>query len=199
VVAGVDRSPARVYFAALELTGHGAAAYPCRARQSNSSHRDRKSLTMSDGVTFPDEVVKLLDRPLTATICTVNPDRSPQATVVWFERRGGEIVLFAFAESIKVRNIRHDPSVEVIVIDHNRERDPGVPPYVRLIGAAEVRTGEPGLPDRLAIRYGNPDGYPRQLRPYVNIHMTTKRVTGWGPFEGGAMDGWVPANAGPVR
>jgi PPOX class probable F420-dependent enzyme len=149
---------------------------------------------MSDGMSFPDEVVKLLDRPVTATVCTVNPDGSPQGTVVWFERRGSEIALFAFEESIKVRNLRRDPRVEVIVIDHERERDPGVPPYVRFIGTAEVRPGEPGLPDRLAIRYGEPNGYPRALRPFVNIHVTPTRITGWGPFAGGAVDGWVPVD-----
>lgn len=146
----------------------------------------------SRGVTFPDEVVELLDHPVTATICTVNPDGSPQATVVWFERRGAQIELFALADSIKARNLRLDPRVEVIVIDHERERDPGVPPYVRLIGTAEVGPGEPELPDRLAIRYGNPDGYPRPLGPYVTIRITPERLTGWGPFAGGAMDGWVP-------
>jgi PPOX class probable F420-dependent enzyme len=146
----------------------------------------------SDGVTFPDEVVKLLDRPVTATICTVNPDGSPQSTVVWFERRGAEIELFALADSIKVRNLRLDPRVEVIVIDHHRERAPGVPPYVRIIGTAEVRPGEADIPDRLAIRYGNPDGYPRPLGPHVNIHITPRRMTGWGPFADGAMSGWVP-------
>jgi PPOX class probable F420-dependent enzyme len=153
---------------------------------------DRKSLMMSDGVTFPDEVVKLLDRPVTATICTINADGSPQSTVVWFEWRGGEIVLFAFEEAVKVRNLRRDPRVEVVVIAHDRERDPGVPPYVRIIGTAEVRPGDPEIPDRFAIRYGNPDGYPRPLRPYVNIHITPKRMTGWGPYAGGAMAGWVP-------
>jgi PPOX class probable F420-dependent enzyme len=145
-------------------------------------------------MTFPDEVVKLLDRPVMATICTVNPDGSPQATVVWFEPRGSELVVFAFEESIKLRNLRRDPRSEVIVIDHERERDPGVPPYARFIGTAEVRPGEPGLPDRLAIRYGNPGGYPRELRPFLNIHFTPRRITGWGPFEGGALDGWVPAD-----
>jgi PPOX class probable F420-dependent enzyme len=150
---------------------------------------------MSDGVTFPDEVVKLLDRPLMATICTVNTDGSPQSTVVWFERRGTEIALFAFEDAIKVRNLRRDPRVDVVVIDPDRERDPGVNPYVRIIGTAEVRPGEPGIADRLAIHYGNPDGYPRQLGPYVNIHITPTRMTGWGPFPGGAMSGWVPRDA----
>jgi PPOX class probable F420-dependent enzyme len=145
----------------------------------------------TDGVTFPDEVVKLLDRPVTATICTVNPDGSPQSTVVWFERRGGELALFAWEDAIKVRNIRRDPRVEVIVIDHERERDPGVPTYVRFIGTAEVGPGEPGMPDRLAIRYGNPDGYPRTLGEYVSVRVTPKRMTGWGPYADGALGGWV--------
>lgn len=145
----------------------------------------------SDGMTFPDEVVKLLDRPVTATVCTVNPDGSPQPTVVWFERRGGEIELFALADSVKVRNLLGDPRVDVVVIDHDHERSPGVPPYLRIIGTAEVRPGEPEIPDRLAIRYGNPNGYPGPLGPHVNIRITPTRLTGSGPFPGGAMGGWV--------
>jgi PPOX class probable F420-dependent enzyme len=146
----------------------------------------------SDGVTFPEEVVKLLDRPVTGTICTINPDGTPQPTVVWFERRGDELEMFAFEDSLKVRNIRRDPRVEMVVIDHDHPKSPGVPPYARLIGRAEVRPGEPDLPDRLAIRYGNPDGFPTPLDPHVNIHITPERVTGWGPFTGGAKNGWVP-------
>lgn len=151
---------------------------------------------MSDGLTFPDEVVQLLDRPVTATVCTVNPDGSPQSTVVWFERRGTELALFASEDSIKVRNVRHNPRVEVIVIDHERQRYPGVPVYVRLIGTAEVKPGEPDIADRLAIRYGEPDGYPRELGAYVNIHITPKRMTGFGPYDGGGTGGWVPATGG---
>lgn len=154
---------------------------------------------MSDVVTFPDEVVELLDRPVTATMCTVNPNGSPQSSVIWFERRGVDIELFAWENAIKVRNIRSEPRVEVIVTDHERERDPGVPVYVRLVGTAEVRPGDPDTPDRLAIRYGNPEGYPRTLGSFVNIHVTTERVSGWGPYAGGAVDGWLPADAGPVR
>jgi PPOX class probable F420-dependent enzyme len=148
---------------------------------------------MSDGLTFPDEVLQLLDRPVTATVCTVNPSGSPQSTVVWFERRGSELVLFAWEDSVKVRNIRANPRVEVIVIDHERERYPGVPVYVRLIGTAEVRPGEPDIPDRLAIRYGEPDGYPRELGSFVNVHITPRRMTGFGPYVGGELDGWIPA------
>lgn len=147
---------------------------------------------MSDGVTFPDEVVQLLDRPVTATVCTVNRDGSPQSTVVWFERRGSELALFAWEDAVKVRNIRRDGRVEVIVIDHERERYPGVPVYVRLVGTAEVRPGEPDLPDRLAIRYGEPDGYPRELGAYVTVHITPDRVTGFGPYGDGEAGGWVP-------
>jgi PPOX class probable F420-dependent enzyme len=149
----------------------------------------------NDDVTFPEEVCKLLDRPLMATICTINPDGTPQPTVVWFERRGDEIALFANEDALKVRNLRNDPRVDVVVIDPDHPKSPGVLPYVRLIGTAEVRPGEPGLPDRLAIRYGNPDGYPSRLGAYVNIHITPQRVAGWGPFTGGAMSGWVRKDA----
>ena len=147
----------------------------------------------TESVTIPDEALALLDRPVTTVICTVNPNGSPQASVVWYERRGQQIVMFALDDSIKVRNLRRDPRVELIMIDHERERDPGVPVYIRLIGTAEILPGEPDIADRLAVRYGNPDGYPHQLSsPYVNIHITPTVFGGMGPYRGGGMSEWVP-------
>jgi PPOX class probable F420-dependent enzyme len=150
----------------------------------------------NDGVTLPDEALALLDRPLTAVICTVNPDGSPQASVVWFERRGQQVVLFATDNAIKVRNLRRDPRVEVIVADIDIHRSPGVPMYLRLIGTAEVLPSEPDIADRLAVRYGNPDGFPYDLGPHVNIHITPTRFGGLGPFRGGSSGEWVRKDGG---
>lgn len=146
---------------------------------------------MSDGATFPDEVSELLERPVTATIATVNPDSTPQSTVVWFERSGQGLALFAWEDAVKVRNMQRNPQVEVIVIDHERERYPGCPVYVRFIGTAEVKPGDPEMPDRLAIRYGEPDGYPRELGAFVSVYITPERITGFGPYPGGAAGGWI--------
>lgn len=145
----------------------------------------------NNGVTLPNEALALLDRPLTAVICTVNPNGSPQASVVWFERRGQQIVLFALADAIKVRNLRHDPRVEVIVADFDLHRGPGVPMYIRLIGTAEVLPSEPDIADRLAVRYGNPDGFPYELEPHVNIHITPTSFGGLGPYPGGPKGEWI--------
>jgi PPOX class probable F420-dependent enzyme len=148
---------------------------------------------MSEAVTFPDEVLSLLERPVTATVSTANEDGSPQATVVWFERQGTKLALFAWENAVKVRNMQRDPRVEVLVMDHDRERYPGCPVYVRLIGTAEVKPGDPEMPDRLAIRYGEPEGYLRELGAFVSVYITPTRMTGFGPYPDGSLGGWLEA------
>ena len=52
-----------------------------------------------------------------ATIATVMPDGSPQATVVWIDT-DGENVLFNTAEGrVKTNNLRRDPRVAVSVVN----------------------------------------------------------------------------------
>jgi PPOX class probable F420-dependent enzyme len=139
---------------------------------------------------FPAAVQELLDRPLVAHISTVAPSGLPQSSVVWFERRGNELVMFSGAESPKVRNLRGNATIVVIVVDPERTVMPGAPVYARLTGKGEVRPAEPDIEHRLAKRYGQPNGYPDPLGEIVNIHVTVRHVSGVGPFP---AESWVPA------
>jgi PPOX class probable F420-dependent enzyme len=132
-------------------------------------------------VTLPPTVRELLDRPLVAHISTVSPSGRPQASIVWFERRGDEIVLFSRASDPKVRNLRRNPHIDVVVVDPERQLGAGTPGYTRLTGTADVRAAEPGIHHRLARRYGHPHGYPAgygDLGTIVNIHVSVQRVSG---------------------
>jgi PPOX class probable F420-dependent enzyme len=132
-------------------------------------------------VDLPSAVCALLDRPLVAHISTVSPAGRPQASIVWFERRGDEVVLFSRAADPKVRNLLHNPHIEVLVVDPQRELGAGTPGYARLTGTAEVRPAEPGIHHRLARRYGHPDGFPAaygDVGEIVNIHVAVQRVSG---------------------
>lgn len=131
------------------------------------------------------EVVELLDRPLVGHISTVSPSGKPQASIVWFERRGEGIIIFSDVAAPKVRNLRQNPSMELLVVDPERELGAGTPLYVRLTGRAAVRPREPDIEHRLARRYGHPDGYPKdwgEVGEIVTIWMSVERVSGVGPF-----------------
>jgi general stress protein 26 len=135
-------------------------------------------------VRLPRRVGELLDQVVLAQISTVSPAGRPQSSIVWFERREDGIVFFSEAATPKVRNLRLNSSIEVLVVHPAREAAAGTPFYVRLSGRADVRPREEGIEDRLARRYGHPDGYPRELGPLgeiVNIHVTVDRVSGLGP------------------
>jgi hypothetical protein len=151
-------------------------------------------MTAADPILTPP-LSELLDQPLTAALSTVSPRGLPQSSLVWFERRGLKLVLFAEDDTVKVRNLRLRPDVVLLVVDPVRELGSGVPAYVRLTGKASLRAGEPDLPDRLAVRYGNPGGYPWPLGPYSTIDVSVTRVGGLGPFPTRKLGGWLPKKA----
>lgn len=146
---------------------------------------------------IPAELLELIDRPLCAQISTVSPKGAPQTSLVWFERRGTEIIMMSHKDAPKVRNLRQNPKMEAIVVDPGREVSAGSPVYARLTGTAEIRPYEDGIEDLLARRYGHPDGYPSDGEPMddvvVTIHMTIRRVSGFGPYNYG--ESWVPDEA----
>ena len=57
---------------------------------------------------LPDSARALLQSPALAHLVTLNPDGSPQVTVVWAGLDGDEIVAAHLPEHRKVRNIRND-------------------------------------------------------------------------------------------
>jgi PPOX class probable F420-dependent enzyme len=132
---------------------------------------------------WPAALDDLLDRPVVAIAGTVNRDGSPQSSVIWLERRGRRLVFFADPDSLKVRNLRRDPRIVVVLVDPTREAAPGVPAYARLTGRATVRNGEPAFPDRLARAYGNPDGYPfAHDEAFVDVEIEVDRLGGTEPY-----------------
>lgn len=140
---------------------------------------------------LPPAVRELLDRRVVAHISTVSPAGRPQTSIVWFERRGDEILIFSRARDPKIRNLRRDPRIDVVVIDPDRELGAGTPCYVRLTGSAEIRPAEEGIHHRLARRYGHSDGYPSEYGDpgeLVDIYVTVERVSGLGPF--GGAESW---------
>lgn len=73
--------------------------------------------------TIPDSVRAVLESSALAHLVTLDPDGSPQVSIVWVGLDGDEIVAGHLAERRKVHNIRNDPRVVLSVfeqLEHQR-------------------------------------------------------------------------------
>lgn len=130
-------------------------------------------------ISLSDAVRKLLDEPNPAVLATINPDGSPQTSVVWVGRDGGDLVISTAAGRRKERNMRRDPRVSLSVYD---QADPEQ--YAEIRGLAEV-TEDAGrkLAVRLAEEYEGPGAgqafldLPREV-VRVAVRITPLRVAG---------------------
>jgi len=126
-----------------------------------------------------DAVRKLLDDPNPAVLATVNPDGSPQTSVVWVARDGNDLLVSTAAGRRKETNLRRDPRVSVTVYDR---RDPLQ--YAEIRGVATVAE-DPGrhLAVRLAEEYEGPGAgeeylwLPPEIVRVV-VRITPQRVVG---------------------
>lgn len=120
-----------------------------------------------------------------AHLVTLNPDGSPQVTIVWVGLDGDELVTAHLGAHRKVRNVQRDPRVALSL--ETGERDPmGLDEYLVVYGQARVQEGgAPELLQRLARTYLGPDvRFPPMDNPpagYV-LRITPERVTGLGPW-----------------
>jgi PPOX class probable F420-dependent enzyme len=130
-------------------------------------------------VSLNNAVRKLLDDPNPAVLATINPDGSPQTSVIWVGRDGDDLVISSAAGRRKDRNIRRDPRVSLSVYDQD---DPEQ--YAEIRGTATV-TEDAGrvLAVRLAEVYEGPgagqaflDLPPEVVR--VVVRITPQHVAG---------------------
>lgn len=86
-----------------------------------------------------------------ATLVTLNPDGSPQVTLVWVALQstphGDELVTAHLAEHKKVRNVRRDARVAVTILSRDGVGQ-AMRPYLSVNGTARVVAG--GAPELLA-------------------------------------------------
>jgi PPOX class probable F420-dependent enzyme len=61
--------------------------------------------------------VRILNARHFATVATVMPDGSPEATVVWIETDGQFIYFNTAFPRLKARNLERDPRVAIVVFD----------------------------------------------------------------------------------
>ena len=127
---------------------------------------------------IPDEFRAALNEKVYAHLATLNPDGSPQVSVVWITRHGDK-VLFSTAEGrVKPRNIANDPRVAISFT-------PPDDPYKNIVMQGRVtKTASDGtwLIDELANKYLGHDSYqfgkPGEVR--VNYEIEIDRISSWG-------------------
>ena len=134
---------------------------------------------------LPDSARAVLESAALAHLVTLNPDGSPQVTVVWVGLDGDEIVAAHLPEHRKIRNIRNDSRVALSIETSNRN-DIGLTEYLVVYGTARVTEGgAAALLQELAHTYLGPDvKFPPMDNPPPGFitHITVDRVAGVGPW-----------------
>ena len=135
-----------------------------------------------------EQVRRILRSGTPAHLVTLNPDGSPQVSVVRVGLDGDEIVCGHVGEWRKVGNIRRDARVALSMLtDHQQPR--GFPDYLVITGTARVTDGGAAqLLRRLAHDYLGahalfpadelPAGHVTHIRP---DHISRPELPGWAP------------------
>ena len=136
---------------------------------------------------LPDSARAVLESAALAHLVTLNPDGSPQVTVVWVGLEGDEIVAAHLPDHRKLRNIRRDGRV-ALSLEAGTVGSAGLAEYLVIYGTARVTEGgAPELLQELAHTYLGPDvRFPATDDPppgYIT-HIMVDRVAGVGPWAG---------------
>jgi PPOX class probable F420-dependent enzyme len=128
-------------------------------------------------VTLDDATRRLVDGKNFATLATINPDGSPQASVVWVGLDGDAVVLSSTTGRKKTRNIARDPRVSLTLFAMDD-------PYfsVEIRGRAElVPDPTKALPRELSEKYvgGPPPAEPDDVARVI-VRVTAERVNTFG-------------------
>jgi PPOX class probable F420-dependent enzyme len=127
-------------------------------------------------ISLSEATLALVDGKNYAILATINPDGSPQTSVLWVGRDGNDLLFSTVAGRVKHRNMERDPRVSVTVLD---SADPEN--YVELRGRVSM-TPDVGraLDTRLAWKYdGRDPGEDRPGAVRVVVRMVVEKVTGY--------------------
>ncbi len=124
----------------------------------------------------------------TGKLATVREDGSPHVAAIWFDFDAhGDVVFLTHEDSVKARNMRHNPDVSLLADDETMPFS-----WARIDGTVSF-SDDPGelvfwatetcrryVGDELAETYGRRNGVPGEL--VVRIHPTSLRGQ-WGVAE----------------
>jgi PPOX class probable F420-dependent enzyme len=133
---------------------------------------------------IPDSVRALLDTSPLGHLVTVNPDGSPQVSVVWVGVDGDELVVGSIGARQKLRNVERDPRV-VVSFEGHGDNGIGMREYLVVHGRGRVTSGgAPELLQRLAYGYVGPGvTFPPMAdrRPGTCCGSRPSATAAWGP------------------
>ena len=120
---------------------------------------------------------RLADGKNYAVLATINPDGSPQTSVLWVGRDGNDLLFSTVAGRVKHRNMERDPRVSATVLD---SADPEN--YVELRGRVSMTPDvDRALDTRLSWKYdGRDPGEDRPGAVRVVVRMEVEKATGYG-------------------
>ena len=132
-----------------------------------------------------DAARRAIAAPRLAHLTTLNPDGSPQVTLVWAGLDGDEIVIAHLSRHRKIRNVARDSRVAVSIEAEGRTH--GMDNYLVVYGRARITEGgAPELLQQLAETYIGPGvKFPPtdDAPPGYITHVTVERVGGIGPWQ----------------
>lgn len=139
---------------------------------------------------LPDSARQLIESGAHAHLVTLNPDGSPQVTLVWAGLDGDDLVTAHLFETTKVRNIRRDGRVAV-TFESPTKSAMGLTEYLVIYGQAQIEEGgAPELLQKLAYTYMGPGvKFPTMDAPppgFIN-RIRIERISGAGPWTGRAV------------
>ena len=113
---------------------------------------------------LPDSARAVLESPALAHLVTLNPDGSPQVSIVWAGLDGDEIVAGHLPEHRKVRNIRNDSRVALSIETSTRNA----------MGLTEYLVVAAGRRRRPASSEGTPRPHVDHDHPAVPAHSARR-------------------------
>jgi len=139
-------------------------------------------------IALPESTHRLFAAANHVVLVTLDADGSPQASLVWAERDGDQVLIGMEGYQRKVANLRRDHRVTLVLADDRPSRR-GLTQYLVIRGTAELEG--PGIPEKWTVlmdqqsqRYLGKD-YPfeNRLSPTgVIARVTPEKITGEGPW-----------------
>ncbi|MGH3621997.1 MAG: PPOX class F420-dependent oxidoreductase [Sciscionella sp.] len=127
-------------------------------------------------VTLNDTIHGILDGKNFAIVATINPDGTPQTSVVWVARDGDDLLFSTTRGRRKERNISRDPRISVSIYDLANPYS-----YAEIRGSARItEEGASEFINTLAHKYIGKDyenDGPDDVR--LIIRLTPEKVTGF--------------------
>ena len=134
---------------------------------------------------IPASVADLLATSPLGHLVTVNPDGSPQVSIVWVGIEDGELVIGSIGARQKLRNVERDPRV-VVSFEGQGSNEIGLREHLVVHGRGRITEGgAPELLQRLAYGYVGPGvtfpPFPDPPPGYV-LRIAPERFGGVGPW-----------------